>query len=189
MDSDEDAEEHQNEPGTSSTSPPTVPVLLYHQGPAANSHGPIVLDNSADEDSENSNEYSAQSQDAQRTLYYPDVYVLTNDDHTPETHKYTAAAGPFRFVTTEHGDQQHICKRITMPCVQRSVYLNERTNNFGNMNVEGPKEVDSRTRDMLERCMATLRKSSKNKSQDEISYTEGSIRSGNTRILQEFAET
>ena len=41
-----------------------------------------------------------------------------------------------------------------MPCVQRSLYLNEVTNNFGSMKVEVPKGVDGRTRDMLERCMA-----------------------------------
>ena len=52
MNSDEDDEEPQNEPGTSSTSQPTVPVLPYYQGPAATFQGPAVLDNSADEDSE-----------------------------------------------------------------------------------------------------------------------------------------
>ena len=52
MDSDEDGEEPENEPGTSSTSHPTVPVLPYHQGPAASCQGPDVLDNSEDEDSD-----------------------------------------------------------------------------------------------------------------------------------------
>ena len=45
-------------------------------------------------------------------LLYPDLYVLTNDEHwtvTPETHKYAAAAGPFCFVTTANGEQQDIC--------------------------------------------------------------------------------
>ena len=87
---------------------------------------PTVLDISADEDSEKSDPYSAQSQESQRTLYYPDLYVLTNDEHwtmTPETHEHAAAAGSFCFVTTENGDKQDICNLITMPCVQRSLYF------------------------------------------------------------------
>ena len=96
MDSDEDDEEPQNDPGTSSTSRPTESVLPLYQGPAASSRGPTVLDNSADEDSEYSDEKSAPSQDSQKTLYNPDLHVLSNDDHmtmTPETHKNAAAAG------------------------------------------------------------------------------------------------
>ena len=88
MDSDEEDAEPLNEPGTSSTSQPTDPVLPCHQGPAASTQGPTVLDNSADENSEYSDEYSAQSRDSERTLYYPVLYVLTNDEHwtmTPET--------------------------------------------------------------------------------------------------------
>ena len=81
MDSDEDDEEPQNDPGTCPTSQPTVPVLPYYQGPAASSRGPAALDNSADEDSECSDEYSARSQASGRTVFYPDLYVLTNDEH------------------------------------------------------------------------------------------------------------
>ena len=61
---------------------------------------------------------------------------LTNDEHwtmTPETHKYAAAAGPLCFVTTENGDQQDICNLTTMQCVHRSLYLNELTDDFGNV--------------------------------------------------------
>ena len=76
-------------------------------------------------------------------MLHPDLYVLTNDEHwamTPETHKYAAAAaGSFCFVTTENGDQQDICKFTTMPCVQRSLYLNEMTDDFGNIQVEVSK--------------------------------------------------
>ena len=50
-----------------------VPVLPYHQEPAANSQGPTVLDNSADEDREYSDEYSAQSHDSQRTFYVTQI--------------------------------------------------------------------------------------------------------------------
>ena len=134
LDSDEDDEEPQNEPGTSSNSQPTVPVLPYSHGPAASSI-------SGDEDSEYSDEYSAQRQDSGRTVLYPDLYVLTDDEHwtkTPETHKYAAAAGSFCFVTTAIKDQQDICKLTTMPCVQRSLCLNEVTDDFGNITVEVP---------------------------------------------------
>ena len=94
-----------------------------------------------------SDEYSAQSEDSARTILYPDLYVLTNDDHwtlTPETHMYAAAAGTFCFVTTENGDQQDICNLTTMPFVQRLLYLDELTNDFGNIKVEVPKGVDGR---------------------------------------------
>ena len=80
-DLDEDDEEPQNELGTSSNSQPTVPVLPLHQGPAASSQGPAASAISEDEDSEYSDEYSAQSQDSGRTVFYPDLYVLTNDEH------------------------------------------------------------------------------------------------------------
>ena len=52
MDSDEDNEEAQNEPGSSSNSQPIVSVRPLHQGPqepAASSQGPAAFDNSADE--------------------------------------------------------------------------------------------------------------------------------------------
>ena len=42
MDSDEDDEEPRNEPGTSSNSHTTVPVLPLHQGPGASSQGPAA---------------------------------------------------------------------------------------------------------------------------------------------------
>ena len=45
-----------------------------------------------------------------------------------------------------------------MPCVRRSLYVDEVANDFGNVKVEVPKGVDGRTRDMLERCMATCGK-------------------------------
>ena len=118
MDSDEDDEESQNESGNSSNFQTTVPVLPFQhgpaassQGPAASSQGPAASANSGDEDSEYSEEYSAQSQDSERTILYPDLYVLTDDEHwpmTPESHKYVAAAGSFCFGTTENERQQDI---------------------------------------------------------------------------------
>ena len=62
FDSDEDDEEPRNEPATSSNSQPT----------------PC---NPGDEDSEYSDEYCAQSWDSERTLFYSELYVLTNDEH------------------------------------------------------------------------------------------------------------
>ena len=87
MDSDEDDEEPQKEPGTSSTSPPFVPLLPLNQGRAASSQGPAASANSDDENSEYSDGYSARSQDSGRTLLYPDLYIPTNGEHwtvTPE---------------------------------------------------------------------------------------------------------
>ena len=115
----------------------------------------------SDEDSEYSDEFCAQCQDLQRTLHYPDLYVLTNDEHwtvTPETHKYAAAARSFYFVTTDNKDQHDICNLVTMLSVQRSLYLNDMTDHFGKMKVEVPRWFDGRTRDVLERCMATFGK-------------------------------
>ena len=91
---------------------PIVPVLLLHQGPAASSQGPAASHNSADEDSEYSDEYSARSQYSARTVLYPDLHILTNYEHwtvTAETHKYGAAAGSYCFVTTENGEKNRMC--------------------------------------------------------------------------------
>ena len=132
-------------------------LIIKDQQPAS-SQGPAASAISGDEVSEYGDEYSAESQDSGRTVPYPDLYVLSNAEHwttTPETHKYAAAVGSFCFVTTENGDEQDICTFITMPCVQRSLYLTEVTDDFGNIKVEVPKGADSRIRNMLERCMAT----------------------------------
>ena len=67
MNSDEDDEEPQKEPGTSSNSEPTVPILPYHRGQAGSSQGLAAPYNSADEDSEYSDEHSAQSQDSENS--------------------------------------------------------------------------------------------------------------------------
>ena len=105
---------------------------------------------------------SARSDDSGRTVLYPDLYVLTNDEHwtvTPETHKYAAAAaGSFCFVSTEKREQQDICNLTTMPCVQRSLCLDEVTNDSSRTPVEVTKGVDSQTRHKLERCVAACEK-------------------------------
>ena len=127
IDSGEDDEEPQNEHGTSSNSQPAVPALPH---------------NSGGEDSEYSDECSAQSQNSERTLYYPDLYVLTNDEHwTPETHKKAEAAGSFCFSMTENGKQQDICHLITVRCGQRSLCLNGATNDFNSIKVEVIREL------------------------------------------------
>ena len=77
---------------------------------------------------------------------------------TPETHMYAAAAGSFCFATTENGKQQDIYNLTTVVCVQRSLYLNALTDDFGNIKVEVPEGVDGRTRDVLERCVTTCGK-------------------------------
>ena len=69
---------------------------------------------------------------------------------TPATHKYAEAAESFCFSITEDGEQQDVCNLITMPSVQRSLYLNEATNDFDNMKGEVPNGVAGQTRDMLD---------------------------------------
>ena len=66
VDSGEDDEEPQNDPGTSSNTQPIVPVPALNQGPAASSQRPAASANSDDENSEYSDEYSARSQDSGR---------------------------------------------------------------------------------------------------------------------------
>ena len=61
-------------------------------------------------------------------------------------------------MTTENEDQQDICNLTTTPCVQRSLYLNEMTNIFSNIQVEVPEGVDGRTQDVLEQCISTCGK-------------------------------
>ena len=134
-DSDEDDEEPQNEPGTSSNTQPIVRVLPLQQGPAASSQGPSASTNSeieyTDDDEYGDGEsgpavQSARSHDSGRTVLYPDLYVLTNDEHwtvTQETHKYTAATGSFLFC--DHGkrrtagylqlDYYAVCAAIVVP--------------------------------------------------------------------------
>ena len=161
MDSDEDDEEPQSEPGTTSTSQPFVPVLPLNEGPAASSQRPAAGANSDDENSEYSGENSARCQDSGGTVLYPDLYILTNDEQwtvTPETHKYAAAAGSFCFVTTANGEKQDVVNLTTIPSVQRSPCLEEVTDHSRSTRVELPNEVDNQTRDMLERCMATCGK-------------------------------
>ena len=55
-------------------------------------------------------------------------------------------------MTAENGDEQE-CNLTTMPCVQRSLWVNEVTDDFGNVNVEVPLRVDGRTRDVFKRCI------------------------------------
>ena len=127
MDADEDDQEPQNEPGNSSTAQLTENqyshFIKYQQqafkGPAASA----IPDN---EDSEYSDECSAQSQDSQKTLHHRDLYVLTDDEHwtmTPETHKDAAAPGSFlhrdyrKWRSTGHMQFGHcaVCTAIIVP--------------------------------------------------------------------------
>ena len=104
---------------------------------------------------------SARSHDLGRTVFYPDIFVLTDNEHwimTPEAHKYAAAAGSFCFVTMENGEQHDLYNLSTIPCVQRSLCLDEVINDSSSAQVEFPKGVNSQTRDMLERFLATCGK-------------------------------
>ena len=90
-------------------------------------------------------------------MLYPDLYVLTNDEHW-KAHKYGAAAGSSCFVTAENVEHQVKYNLTTIPGVQRSLCLDEVIDDSSSTQVEFPKGVDSQTRDMLERCVATCGK-------------------------------
>ena len=47
------------------------------------------------------------------------------------------------------------CKKIAVQCVQRSLYLNDTTNDYEIIKAEVVDGVDGQTIDMLERCMTT----------------------------------
>ena len=184
MDSDEDDEVPQNEPGTSSNTQPPVPVLPLQSGSTPSSHGPSTSTTSTssqrtststsseDETADNDDEHgagesgpaiqSARSRDSRRKVLYPDL--LTNDEHwtmTPEAHKYAAAAGSFCFVTTENGEQEDIYNLTTILGVQRSLCLDEVVDDSSSTQVIFPEGLDNQTRNMLERCMATCGKAAR----------------------------
>ena len=86
-----------------------------------------------------------------KTILYPDLYVLINDDHwtmTPETHKYAAEAGSFCFLLPKKEINRQLAICTTMPFVQRLLDLMSWSS----------KRVDGRTKDVLERCMASCGK-------------------------------
>ena len=128
-------------PGTSSNSTQCTNTTSS-QEPAASSQDPAALDNSGIEDTEKSDEYSAQSQDSERTSFYSDLYVLTDDEHwtmTPETQKYAAAAR--LLLLRDHR------KWRTTGCLQFDTMpwcLDDVTNNSGSKQVEIPQGVDRR---------------------------------------------
>ena len=157
MDSDEDDEKPQNEPGTTSNTQPPVPVLPLQSGArrgvtmggqiqsTTSSQGPSTSTTSTssqrtststsseDESTNNDDEHgegesgpaiqSAWSHDSGRTVVYPDLRVLTNNEHwtmTPEAHR------SFCIVTTENGEQQDLYNLTTTVCAaQRSLCLDE----------------------------------------------------------------
>ena len=135
-------------------------MLPLNQGPAASSQGPAASANSEDENTEKSDEFSARSQDSGRTLLDPDLYFLTNDEHwtaAPET-QVCSCSRVILFVTTPNVEQQDVGNLTTIPSVQRSLCIEEVTDDSSSRRVELPNGVDNQTRNMLARCMATCGK-------------------------------
>ena len=170
MDLHEDDEVPQNEPGTSSNTQPTVPVLSFQPGSATSSQGPSTSTSSEDESTDNDDEHgegesgpaiqSARSHDSGRTVLYPELYVLTNDEALDNDARSTqvcssSSSRSFCFVTTENDEQQDLYNLTTIPGVQRSLCLEEVIDDSSSTRVEFPNGVDNQTRHMLERCMGT----------------------------------
>ena len=76
---------------------------------------------------------------------------------TPEAHMF-AAARSFCFMIAENGEQQDIYNLTTLPGVQRSLCLEEVTDDSSSTRVEPLNGVDNQISDMLERCLATCGK-------------------------------
>ena len=170
MDSDEDDEEPQNEPGISSTFQFFVPVLPLNQGPAASSQGPAANAISDDENSEYSDEQSERSQNSGRTVLYPDLYILTDDEHwtvPPETHKCAA-----------NEEQQDIYNLTTVPSVHRTLCLKAATDNSGSTRAELPNGDNSQTRNMLERSTTTCGKAAGARAKVRFSCAKRSVNPG-----------
>ena len=113
-------------------------MLPLNQGPAASSQGPAASANSDDENSEFCDEKSARSQDSGRTVLYPDLFFLTDDEHWTVT-------PVILFVTTANGEQQDVCNFTTISSVQRSLCLEEVTDDSSSTRVELPNGVDNQT--------------------------------------------
>ena len=107
---------------------------------------------------------------------------------TPVTHEYAAAAGSFCFVTKENGNQQDKSNLTTVPCVQRSLYLNEMTKNISNIQVEVSTRVDSRTRDVLAQCMTTFGKAAGTKTKTRSRAREEASSKDVRGFYKQFAE-
>ena len=176
MDSDEDDEEPQNEPATSSTSQPFVPVLPLNQRPAVSSQGPAASANSDDENRENSDECNARSQDSGRTMLYPDLFFLTKDEHwtvTPETHKVCNCRPGHSVLWLRQKENNKVfllCQVCSDHCASEK--LNSHT------------EFDNQTREMPERCMATCGKAAGTRAKMRSRARKKSVNIGDTRILQ-----
>ena len=162
MDSDEDDEELQKTPNL-------FKLLTHCTSTSCSSRTDSKFsrtsrpDNFVDEDTEYSYENSARCQDSEKTLFHPDLYVSTNDEHwtmPPEKHKYAAAAGTFCFMTTENGDTtgslHHVHHALCATIICTSMELTVKPEIGGTL------------------C-GHLRKGSSNKSQNEIPCRKGSI--------------
>ena len=145
MDSDEDDEVPQNEPGTFSTSKPFVPVLPLNQGPAASSQGPAASANSDDKNSEYSDEYSAQESglwkdNALPRSQYPDWW-WTLDNEAWNTQLCSCSRVILFCDYGKRRTTRHIYNLTTLPRVQQSLCLEEVTDDSTSTRVELPNGV------------------------------------------------
>ena len=143
------------------TSQDQHPVHKDHRPVPALRMNPLTTTTSTEKENLAEQYKSARSHDSGRTVLYPDLYDLTLDEYwtmTPEAHKSAAAAGVILFCDLGKWRTAGSLQLDYFPCVQRSLCLDEVTNDSSSTQDEVSKGVDSRTRDMLERCMATCGK-------------------------------
>ena len=108
-------------------------------------------------------------------MLHSDIYVLINDKYrtmTSESHNYVVAVGSFCL------NQKKICNLTTLSCKKQSLFPNEMTNNFSNIQVEDSKGIDGRPKDVIERCMTSFGKTAgmkskrRSRAQKEVSAKE-----------------
>ena len=185
MASDEDDEIPEIEPRTSSYTQPPVPVLPLQSGSTSSSHGPSTSTSSEDESADNDDGegesgpavQSARSHDCGRTVLYPGLYVLTNDEHLDNDARST-------HVRTENGELTEIYNLTSIPGVQRSLCLDEVIDDPSSTRVEFPEGVDKSNQRHAGTLYGHLWKRCRSESQEEILCSKRSVIPGSTRIPQ-----
>ena len=181
---DSDDEVPQNEPGTSSNIQPPIPVLpsspVRINIQFARSIDQYYFDqftqtststSSEDESTDNVDEHgegecgpaiqSTRSHDSRRTVLYPDLHVLINDEHWTMNARSTQVCSRSRVILfRDHGKRRTTGYPQLDHCTGCAaiIVLDEVIEDSSSIRVEFANGVGNQTRDVLERCMATCGK-------------------------------